>query len=57
MEDDERDDDEREAPGGSGTVSDPDPVQRQAGSYQRDAEQDPALGRNRDGGTGANDEQ
>jgi len=33
--------------GGSGTVGPPTEAQRQAGSYGRDAEQDPALGRGR----------
>jgi len=54
--DDERDDEQREPPGGSGTVGPPGRLQRQAGSLARDAEQDPALGRDRDGGAGANDE-
>jgi hypothetical protein len=36
MTDDESDD------GGSGTVGDSDELERQAGSYARDAEQDPA---------------
>jgi hypothetical protein len=37
---------EAEAPeGGSGTIGDDTEKQRQAGSYARDAEQDPRLGR------------
>ncbi len=35
------------ADGGSGTVGDDTEAQRQAGSYARDAEQDPKLGRDR----------
>jgi hypothetical protein len=33
--------------GGSGTIGDDTERQRQAGSYARDAEQDPELGRHR----------
>lgn len=33
--------DEQDPPGGSGTTSPPDRLQRQAGSYARDAQQDP----------------
>jgi hypothetical protein len=33
--------------GGSGTLGSTTEAQRQAGSYARDAEQDPALGRDR----------
>ena len=56
MDDDERPDRDDEAPGGSGTVGDTGRLERQAGSFARDAEQDPELGRNRSGGRGANDE-
>jgi hypothetical protein len=56
MTDDERPDRDDEPPGGSGTVGDTGPLERQAGSLARDAEQDPALGRDRAGGTGAHDE-
>jgi hypothetical protein len=54
--DDRRDDDDREPPAGSGTVGEPGRLQREAGSLARDAEQDPELGRNRDGGTGQHDD-
>jgi hypothetical protein len=36
-----------EPEGGSGTIGDDTETQRQAGSYARDAEQDPELGRHR----------
>jgi len=49
-------DDEPEPPGGSGTVGEPGRLQEQAGSLARDAEQDPELGRDHEGGRGAHDE-